>query len=167
MRNPLIVYKQRPTTKGVIVHDSHSSPAAEGVMDVDRWHLKAYDGALQMGLLGIGYHFIIERDGVSVEGRPHDRYGSHCPGFNDEWLGLCLVGGRDHAGKPEDNFGGKQRAGAFATISALEGIYGPLDIKGRYEVQRFRNKGRPNSPFLDMDEFRQDYLIFKQMGVVL
>lgn len=165
--NPLITYKPRQSTTQIILHDSHTTPKESSVKDVSRWHLDAYDGALQMGLLGIGYHFIIERDGTRVACRQWDRIGSHTPGFNDDSIGICLVGGRDYNGDPEDNFTVEQRAEAFRLIQECIKEFGPLKIKGRYEIQRFRNKGRPKSPFLDMEMFRADYDIFNTMGVIL
>lgn len=47
---------------------------------------------LNLGWLGFGYHFYIRKNGVVYRGRPEDRIGSHCEGFNSLSLGICLSG---------------------------------------------------------------------------
>lgn len=61
------------------------------------------------GLLSIGYHFVICRDGSIQVGRKLDQIGAHHKGYNDKSIGICLVGGQDEQGKPSDNFTPKQR----------------------------------------------------------
>jgi N-acetylmuramoyl-L-alanine amidase len=46
----------------------------------------------------VGYHYLIERvQGVPVVivGRPEDRTGAHCRGYNDHTIGICFVGDFD------------------------------------------------------------------------
>lgn len=49
----------------------------------------------------IGYHFLIgnkrpfTRDGKLYIGRPENRIGAHAFGFNEESLGICLIGNLD------------------------------------------------------------------------
>lgn len=160
-------YKPRRETTRIILHDSHTPPDQEGVEDVPRWHLQAHEGALRMGLLGIGYHFVVERDGRVVTCREEDRIGSHTPGHNLDSIGICLVGGRDENGKAQENFLTAQKVSVFQLISRLHNTWGLIPVHGRYEIQRYRNKKTPRSPYLDMEQFRQDLDIFKQMGVIL
>lgn len=47
----------------------------------------------QMGLLEIGYHFLILPVGKLVGLRPIDTIGAHCQGFNHTHIGVCLGGG--------------------------------------------------------------------------
>ena len=47
---------------------------------------------LNLGWLGIGYHFYIRKDGSVWRGRPEDGVGSHCEGYNSVSLGICLSG---------------------------------------------------------------------------
>lgn len=162
------VYKPRLETKRIILHDSHTSPEVTSVGDVKRWHVDAHEGALQMGLMGIGYHYIIERDGTVVPCRGVGLIGSHTPGHNLDSIGICLVGGRDEIGAPQDNFLAKQRVTLFVLITHLKADFGDhLQVKARYEIQRYRNKKTPRSPYLDIDQLRQDLLIFERMGVIL
>lgn len=52
---------------------------------IDAWHR-------QRGWLMIGYHYVIEVDGLVVPGRPESMVGAHCRGQNEHSIGVCLVG---------------------------------------------------------------------------
>lgn len=54
--------------------------------EIDRWHK-------QNGWSGIGYHFVIDRDGEIAAGRPVDQVGAHVKGHNTNSIGVCLIGG--------------------------------------------------------------------------
>ncbi len=163
----LIKYKPRAETKRIIIHDSHTEPQIEHVEDISRWHIDAREGALRMGLLSIGYHYIIERGGETVAGRPEELIGSHTPGHNMDSIGVCLVGGREHGvDGGVDNFTRGQRKALLRLIQQLYTKYGPLKIKGHSEVQRYRNRNLPPCPALDMDLLREDVALYEQ-GIIL
>ncbi|MBD9542195.1 N-acetylmuramoyl-L-alanine amidase [Ensifer sp. ENS04] len=165
--NQLIKYKPRAETKRIIIHDSHTEPQINAVQDISRWNLDARDGALKMGLLSIGYHFIIERDGHVVTGRPLDLIGSHTPGHNMDSIGVCLVGGREHGvSHGVDNFTREQRKELLKLLLSLTDKYGKLQIKGHSEVQRYRNRSLPPCPAIDMELLREDFGLY-QMGITL
>ena len=67
----------------------HCSATTEGkdftVEDIDRWHR-------QRGFNGIGYHFVIYRDGSIHAGRSKRQIGAHCKGHNTISLGICYIG---------------------------------------------------------------------------
>jgi len=48
---------------------------------------------LEMGLDGIGYHYVIRRDGSLQRGRPVNIEGEHAEGANEKTIGLVFVGG--------------------------------------------------------------------------
>lgn len=48
---------------------------------------------IALGMDGIGYHYIIRRDGTLQRGRPADVIGDHTSSFNDLTLSIALVGG--------------------------------------------------------------------------
>ena len=54
---------------------------------ITRWHR-------QRGWKGIGYHYLIDRDGTVAEGRPIEKVGAHVKGHNTGSVGVCLIGGR-------------------------------------------------------------------------
>lgn len=159
----LIRYKNRTETNRIILHDSHTTPEIVKGDQVERWAGVAREGGLHMGLLGIGYHFIIERDGTKVIGREVNLIGTHTPTHNLDSIGICLVGGRED-GAPNigvDNFTGKQRLTLFKIIERLEETYGELQIVSHSEVQKYRNRQLPPCPPIDMELLRADYKIFK------
>lgn len=53
--------------------------------EIKQWHLKR-------GWSDIGYHFIIHRDGSVSCGRPVQKIGAHCKGYNEDSIGTCLIG---------------------------------------------------------------------------
>lgn len=82
----------------LVVHCSATPPTADiGRKEIDRWHR-------ERGWLMIGYHFVIRRDGTVETGRLVERVGAHVEGHNKHSIGICLVGGIDAKGKPENNF---------------------------------------------------------------
>lgn len=76
----------RPVTL-LIIHCT-ATPAGREVSraEVDRWHR-------QRGWNGIGYHYLIHLDGSIEQGRPEERMGAHCKGYNACSIGICYVGG--------------------------------------------------------------------------
>lgn len=166
MKRP-IEYKARATTTRIIIHDSHTPPEIGQVEEVSRWHLDAHKGAQRMGLMSIGYHFIIERDGSVVSGRDIDRIGSHTPGHNMDSIGICWVGGRDPEGEPEDNLNHTQRDAMLRLCVDLMNIYGNLKVFGHSELQRYRNPNLPKCPYMDIGLFREDLKLYKELGITL
>lgn len=86
----------------IFVHCSATRPdwmarsTAEAKRDeIDRWHK-------QLGWKGIGYHYIIDRDGIIVAGRPVEQVGAHVKGHNIGSIGVCLIGG--HGSNENDRF---------------------------------------------------------------
>jgi len=47
---------------------------------------------LNQGWAGIGYHYVIRKDGSIERGRPRTVQGAHCPGYNWRSLGLHVGG---------------------------------------------------------------------------
>ena len=75
--------KKRTKTEYIIVHCSanvNSTPAS-----VRRTH-KA------RGFSDVGYHFLIDKEGVIHDGRPVNLQGAHCIGRNGDSIGVCLLG---------------------------------------------------------------------------
>lgn len=147
-------YKVRKETRRAILHDSHTAPGSE--FDAD-------DGALRMGLLTAGYHYIIERDGNVVAARDRREIGSHTPGHNMDSIGICLVGGRSEPnGDALDNFTEAQRRSLLRLLQELRTAWPGIEIVGHTEVQRYRNRRLPPCPCLDMDLLREDAELFSK-----
>ena len=97
----------------IVIHCSATSPKQDiGLAEIDRWHR-------QRGMLRVGYHRIIRRDGTIENGRSLNEPGAHAAGFNRQSIGVCLVGGVDVRNKPEDNFTPEQWAALKTLCGSL------------------------------------------------
>jgi N-acetyl-anhydromuramyl-L-alanine amidase AmpD len=74
---------RRARTDAIVVH--HSPSREDTFLSIRRAHRK-------VGMLDIGYHFVIEAGGRVEDGRPVDVCGNHVPGRNDTTVGVCVVG---------------------------------------------------------------------------
>jgi N-acetylmuramoyl-L-alanine amidase len=84
--------------KGIIIHCSATKPSMDiGVKEIDKWHKKR-------GWSGIGYHYVIRRDGTLETGRSIEKDGAHVKGHNKNTIGICMIGGVDSKQNPENNF---------------------------------------------------------------
>ncbi len=81
--------------EGIVIHHS-ASPGkvwdSKGlrkisVEDIRKWHIAENFG-------DIGYHFIVDSDGLVLAGRSLDQMGAHCRANKRNYtsIGLCLVG---------------------------------------------------------------------------
>lgn len=145
---PLLKYRPRKTTQDIIIHDSHTSPIVVNTTD----YLRAY--GRELGLLDVGYHYVIERTGYVQHGRHMDAIGSHTPGFNLRSIGICLAGGADEFGNMEDNFEASQFHALDMLVEQLLAYYGPLRVWGHTELQRYRNRDL-QCPAFDMRVWRE------------
>lgn len=118
----------------IIVHCSATKPTQNiGAAEIDAWHKK-------QGWDEIGYHFVIRRSGEIENGRAVEKIGAHCKGHNADSIGICLVGGIDTAGKPENNFTDAQFASLRKLVLELKAKFNILYIFGHNE---FANKACP------------------------
>jgi N-acetylmuramoyl-L-alanine amidase len=86
----------------IVIHCAATPPSSDiGVKEIDAWHRKR-------GWSGIGYHYVIRRNGEIEKGRPDDKVGAHVKGFNSTTLGICLVGGLNSARKATAEYTGEQ-----------------------------------------------------------
>ena len=116
----------------------HCSATAEGrdytVADIDRWH-KA------RGWRGIGYHYVIYRDGSVHPGRPVEQIGAHCTGHNANSIGICYIGGLAADNKtPKDTRTPAQIQALRDLVGELKKKYPNATIHGHRE---FANKACP------------------------
>ena len=116
----------------------HCSATAEGrdytVADIDRWH-KA------RGWRGIGYHYVIYRDGSVHPGRPVEQIGAHCTGHNANSIGICYIGGLAADNKtPKDTRTPAQIQALRDLVELLKTEYPNATIHGHHE---FADKACP------------------------
>lgn len=115
----------------IIVHASATQPkwmadksAGDKVAEIRRWHVE------DNGWSDIGYHFIIDRDGIVVKGRPLDRAGAHARGRNSHSVGICLIGGfgGSASDKFTDNFTPAQATALRNLIDRLKRDYPTIKV---------------------------------------
>lgn len=144
-------FRPRPYTRRIIIHESHTGPEVKRAVD----YLRAKGRA--NGLLEVGYHAVIERDGTWTTTRPYDRMGSHAAGCNHDSIGVCLAGHDDWQGVEEE---GLELRGRIVTLMALHNflipLYGNLPVFGHDEVVRRRpTTNHPQRcPSINMDWLR-------------
>ena len=80
----------------IIVHCSAVGPdQTSSAAQIDTWHRQ------QGWKFGIGYHYVIRRDGSIEPGRPEWMVGAHCLNHNAHSIGICYEGGLDIRGQPD------------------------------------------------------------------
>lgn len=109
----------------------HCSATAEGkdytVADIDQWH-KA------RGWQGIGYHYVVYRDGSIHNGRPIEAAGAHTSGYNKDSIGICYIGGVDANGKPKDTRTPEQKKALRELVTKLKEQFPNATVHGHYEL---------------------------------
>lgn len=134
----MLAYRPRQVTKRIILHDSHTPATIE---NVTKWLL--VEGRVR-GLLSIGYHYVIERDGHVRTTRSPDSVGSHLRGHNADSVGVCLAGG----GLGAETFTPQQ----VDSLRVLHSAIGrELPLVGHYEIT---HRGR--CPCIDMNDLRKE-----------
>lgn len=135
--------KDRESTELIVVHCSATSPNADiGVPEITRWHK-------QRGFDTVGYHYVIRRTGRLETGRRESEIGAHVRGHNSNSIGVCLAGGVDIRGKPENNFTPEQFATLETLLQQLKGRYPDARILGHRDLSPDRNGDGKITP----DEF--------------
>ena len=117
----------------------HCSATPEGkdytVAQIDQWHRAR-------GFNGIGYHYVIYRDGSVHSGRSTEVAGAHCTGHNARSIGVCYIGGCAADGKtPKDTRTAAQRAALEKLVKELLRSYPGATVHGHNE---FANKACPS-----------------------
>lgn len=127
---PKVNFKKRPRTDFIVVHCAATKPTMDiGVREIRQWHVG-------QGWLDVGYHFVIRRNGTVEDGRPHDVIGSHVKDYNSRALGICLVGGINAEGKPENNFTKEQFDSLRLLLIATKRQYPEANIVGHNDLDK-------------------------------
>ena len=95
---------------------------------IDTWHR-------QRGFhLGIGYHYVIRRNGEIEQGRPEYMVGAHCLNHNAHSIGVCYEGGLDIRGQPADTRTEAQKATMRRLLEELHERYPRAVIVGHHDL---------------------------------
>lgn len=135
--------KPRSRTDFLVVHCSAHPPTRDiGAAEIRREHM-----APPNNWRDIGYHFVIRRNGAIETGRALEDEGSHVKGFNHLSVGICLVGGIDAGGKPEDNFTDVQKATLKGLLLTLLKKYPKAKILGHRDFSPDTNHNGKVDPW--------------------
>ena len=88
----------------------------------------------QRGFNGIGYHFVVYRDGTIHIGRDVALPGAHCKGHNSRSSGVCYVGGMTADNRqPIDTRTTAQKSALIKLLKGLKAKHPNATIHGHYE----------------------------------
>lgn len=81
---------ERSYTDMIVIHHTGGNDIDASAEQIHGWHLNN-------GWAGIGYHYVIRKDGTIERGRPEWAIGSHAYGENSHTIGIHLSGEFDSA----------------------------------------------------------------------
>lgn len=132
---------ERSYTDMIVIHHTGSPDMDAGAEQIHGWHLGN-------GWAGIGYHYVIRKDGTIERGRPEWAIGSHAYGENSHTIGIHLSGDFEQAEPTAEQL---DRCGALvADICDRYGI--PIDrnhIVGHGELMATSCPGENLQALLD------------------
>ena len=113
----------------IVVHCSAVKPdQTSSAAQIDTWHR-------QRGFhLGIGYHYVIRRNGEIEPGRPEWMVGAHCLNHNAHSIGICYEGGLDIRGQPDDTRTAAQKATMRQLLEDLHKRYPRALVVGHRDL---------------------------------
>ena len=107
---------------------------------IDSWHR-------QRGFhLGIGYHYVVRRNGAIEPGRPEWMVGAHCKNHNAHSIGVCYEGGLDIRGQPADTRTEAQKAAMRQLLEDLHRRYPRAVIVGHHDLRSALPLGSSKNP---------------------
>lgn len=121
--------KARVPVTGIFIHCTATPPdwrpgdtPDQRVEAIRAMHIR------ERGWRDIGYHWLIDRDGTILRGRPESEIGAHVAGHNTGTIGISLFGGL--TSKPRDPFA---RNFTARQETALEDLI--KDIRARTKIK--------------------------------
>lgn len=122
----------RSKTNRIIIHNADAKECS--AQDIHRWHK-------ERGWSGMGYHFLVRKDGTIERGRPENTIGAHASGHNSDSIGVCFEGAfmTERMGQTQINAGRE-------LISYLKNKYGITKVQRHKDVNPTNCPG-DNFPF--------------------
>ena len=113
----------------IVIHCSAVKPdKLSSAKDIDKWHR-------ERGFkFGIGYHYVIRRNGKIEPGRPEWMVGAHCVNHNSHSIGICYEGGLDIRGQPADTRTPEQKATMRRLLEDLHRRYPHALVVGHHDL---------------------------------
>lgn len=130
--------------KYIVIHCAVTRNGSNGFTekDIDSWHgernfqrTEKIAESFNPHLKHIGYHFVILTNGDCVTGRAVGETGAHCPGANQDGIGICLMG--------TDKFTVNQWSALTNLVKALQNQYeNKLLVRGHYQFDSAKKQGK-------------------------
>ena len=112
---------KRSATDLLILH--HAAATSCTAEDVHRWHVGN-------GWAGIGYHYLVRKDGTIYRGRPEDTVGAHAYGANSHSIGVCFEGNYE----VEQSMPAAQLAAGQTLVADIKRRWGITKVIGHKDV---------------------------------
>ena len=114
----------------LVIHCSAVKPdQTSSAAQIDTWHRRD-----RHYKFGIGYHYVVRRDGSIEPGRPEWMVGAHCKNHNAHSLGICYEGGLDARGQPADTRTLEQKLAMVQLLEMLHRRYPKALIVGHHDL---------------------------------
>ena len=136
----------RPDTKGIVIHHV-------GVPSGDTSAEAIHKAHLAKGWAGIGYHYVIRKDGTIERGRPLAAVGAHAQGHNFDTVGINVTGNFDTERPTAEQLAFKaMQAQAALGAQVLRNMAEDGAGSGAEEVPAAPNAGPEGEPGAEKDE---------------
>ena len=114
----------------LVIHCSAVRPdQTSSAAQIDTWHRRD-----RHYKFGIGYHYVVRRDGQIESGRPEWMVGAHCKNHNAHSLGICYEGGLNARGQPADTRTLAQKLAMLQLLEVLHRKYPKALIVGHHDL---------------------------------
>ena len=119
---------KRNETNYIVIHSSNTKPNADiSIRDVDEWHRKR-------GLLKVGYHFFIRREGLIDVGRSPNEIGAHTKEHDSDSVSVCLAGGLNTRGVTAPDYSKGQLESLFVLVKTLKYMFADAEVVGHRDL---------------------------------
>ena len=119
----------------IVVHCSAVKPdQLSSAAQIDTWHRND-----RHYKFGIGYHYVIRRNGDIEPGRPEYMIGAHCQNHNKYSIGVCYEGGLNARGQPADTRTPEQKAAMRRLLEELHERYPRAVIVGHHDLNPMKD----------------------------
>ena len=117
----------------IVIHCSAVRPGQQSsAADIDKWHK-------DKGWKGIGYHYVVRRDGSIEKGRPLEQVGSHVVGHNKHSIGICYEGGMDDTGRNVDTRTPAQKVTLRRLVEDMHARFPKAVIVGHHNLNPLKD----------------------------
>lgn len=127
--------ENRFVTNCLVIHHVGNMNDDVSAETIHQWHLNN-------GWAGIGYHFVIRKDGTIEEGRPLGTVGAHAYGENRHTVGINVVGNFETAVPTDAQCSSTARLiASLCTVYQLDPLWGNT-VKGHCDLNATACPGR-------------------------